>query len=78
MFSVFQPLKNLISAFPMAQSGNAVMDKTIQTLLDENKKLKGELNQWKVLNQNLYKFACNKMSGSDTRSDMSMFKQLTH
>ena len=62
----------------MAQSGNAVMDKTIQTLLDENKKLKGELNQWKVLNQNLYKFACNKMSGSDTRSDMSMFKQLTH
>jgi len=60
----------------MAQSGNAAMDRTIQTLLAENKKLKGEVHKWKVLNQNLYKFACDKISGNAQSEKMSMFSRI--
>ena len=57
----------------MTQKANDTMDKTIQKLLDENKKLKGEVNQWKKLNQNLYKFACDKIKGTDSAENMNMF-----
>ena len=52
------------------------MNEMIQKLLEENKKLKGEVNQWKTLNQNLYKFACKKVSASS--DNMEMFGKLTH
>merc|ERR1711994_1161111 len=50
----------------IAQNGNAAMNEMIQKLLEENKKLKGEVNQWKTLNQDLYKSACKKVSGSSS------------
>jgi len=62
----------------IAHNGNAAMNEMIQKLLEENKKLKGEVNQWKTLNQDLYKFACKKVSGSSSSDNMEMFGKLTH
>lgn len=77
MVEMAQSAKDEKRVQAMAQSGNAVMDRTVQALLQENHKLKGEVNQWKKLNQDLYKFTCNKMSGKDTTSGMSLFSR-TH
>eukprot|EP01084_Bolivina_argentea_P144624 253691_1 len=40
-------------------------NRNVQTLLDENRKLKGEIEEWKAMHSKLYKFACDKIVNDD-------------
>jgi len=56
----------------LAEANGDPLKRNMEQLLDENRKLKGEIQQWKAMHASLYKFASSKAVDDD--DDIPMFQ----